>query len=151
TFMATPNRTKVLCAKAAISAVFAGVCAAVMVIASLGVARSVANEQVGARLSLTHADAWRAVGAIGLYAALGAVLAIGLGAMLRHAAAVVAVLLLMPFVIEPVLESTPRIGEHLGPLLPFTNAYEFTGVTWFSTAPIWWGPTGALLYFTGVV
>jgi hypothetical protein len=49
------------------------------------------------------------------------------------------------------LGSTPRVGEHLGPLLPFTNAYEFTGVPWFSGSPLWWGPLGALLYFTPVV
>jgi ABC-2 type transport system permease protein len=151
TFMATPNRTRVLCAKAAIAAVFAGGFAAVMVVASIAVARALASGHVGARLSLTHAETWRPVGAVGLYAALGAVLAIGLGALLRYAAAVIAVLLLMPFVIEPLLGSTPRFGEHLGPLLPFTNAYEFTGVRWFSGSPLWWGPVGALLYFTAVV
>jgi hypothetical protein len=32
-----------------------------------------------------------------------------------------------------------RVGEHLGPLLPFTNAYEFTGVPWFSGPPLLWG------------
>jgi ABC-2 type transport system permease protein len=54
-------------------------------------------------------------------------------------------------VIEPLLGSTPRVGEHVGPLLPFMNAYEFTGVRWFSGSPLWWGPVGALLYFTAVV
>lgn len=151
TFMATPNRTRVLSAKAGIAAVFSGVFAAVMVIASIAVAGALANGQVGARLSLTHADTWRPVGAVGLYAALGSVLAIGLGVLLRYAAAVIAVLVLMPFVIEPLLGSTPRLGEHVGPLLPFTNAYEFTGVPWFSGSPLWWGPLGALLYFTSVV
>lgn len=151
TFMATPNRTRVLCAKAGIAALVAGLFAAVMVIASIAVARALANEHVGARLSLTHAETWRPVGAVGLYAALGAVLAIGLGVLLRYVAAVIAVLLLMPFVIEPLLGSTPRVGEHVGPLLPFTNAYEFTGVSWFSASPLWWGPLGALVYFTSVV
>jgi ABC-2 type transport system permease protein len=151
TFMATPNRAGVLCARAGIAAVFAGVSAAVMVIASIAVARALASEHVGARLSLTHAETWRPGGAVGLYAALGAVLAIGLGVLLRYPAAVIAVLLLMPFVIEPLLGSAPRVGEHLGPLLPFTNAYEFTGVPWFSGSPLWWGPLGALLYFTSVV
>jgi ABC-2 type transport system permease protein len=149
--MATPNRTRVLCAKAAIAAGLAGVFAAVMVVASIVLARALANEQVGARLSLTQAATWRPVGAVGLHAALGAVLAVGLGTLLRHAAAVMAVLLLMPFVIEPLLGSTPRVGQHVGPLLPFTNAYEFTGVPWFSGFTPWWGPLGALFYFAGVV
>jgi len=78
-------------------------------------------------------------------------LAVGLGALLRHAAAVIAVLLLMQFVIEPLLGSMPRVGEHVGPLLPFTNAYEFTGVPWFSGFTPWWGPLGGLFYFAGVV
>jgi ABC-2 type transport system permease protein len=122
-----------------------------LVVASIVLARALANEQVGARLSLTQAATWRPVGAVGLHAALGAVLAVGLGTLLRHAAAVMAVLLLMPFVIEPLLGSTPRVGQHVGPLLPFTNAYEFTGVPWFSGFTPWWGPLGALFYFAGVV
>ena len=151
TFMATPHRSRVLGAKALITAVFAGVSAAGMVIASLLVARALANGQVGARLPLTHAEAWRPVGAVGLYAALGAVLAVGLAVLLRYAAAVIAVLLLMPFVIEPLLGSMPRIGEHVGPLLPFANAWAFTGVPWFGAFPPSWGPLGSLLYFTVVV
>jgi ABC-2 type transport system permease protein len=151
TFMAAPNRTRVLCAKAVIAAVFAGVFAAVMVIASITLARALATGQIGARLSLAQADAWRVIGAVGLYALLGAVLAVSLGVLLRHAAAVIALLLMMPFVIEPLLSSTPRVGERVGPLLPFANAYAFTGVPWFSGVQLWWGPLGSLLYFTGVV
>jgi ABC-2 type transport system permease protein len=100
---------------------------------------------------LAQADAWQAVGAVAVYAVLGAVLAVSLGALLRHAAAVIALLLLMPFVIEPLLGSTPRVGQRVGPLLPFTNAYAFTKVPWYSGVQLWWGPLGALLYFTGVV
>jgi ABC-2 type transport system permease protein len=151
TFMATPNRTRVLCAKAVIAAAFAGVFAAAMVIASIALAGALATGQIGDRMSLSHADAWRAVGAVGVYALLGAVLAVSLGVLLRHAAAVIALLLLMPFVIEPLLGSTPRVGQRVGPLLPFTNAYAFTGVPWYSGVQLWWGALGSLLYFTGVV
>jgi hypothetical protein len=151
TFLATPNRTLVLCAKAAVTAAFSGVFAAVMVIASVTAARVVAGERAGARLSLTEAPTWRLVGAVALYAALGTILAVGLGALLRHAAGVIAVLLLLPFVVEPLLGSTPRIGAHIGPLLPFANAFAFTEVPWFQGFPMWWGPEGALAYFTGVV
>jgi ABC-2 type transport system permease protein len=151
TFMATPNRTKVLCAKAVLAAAVAGVSAAVMVIASIALARALASEHVGARLSLAQAATWRPVGALALYAALGAVLAVSLGVLLRHAAAVVAVLLMMPFVIEPVLGSLPRVGDRLGPVLPFVNAYLFTEVPWWFAGVPWWGPLGALLYFCGVV
>ena len=53
TFMATPNRTLVLVAKAVVAAVFSAVCAAVMVIGSVVVARLVAKPLVGSQLSLT--------------------------------------------------------------------------------------------------
>jgi ABC-2 type transport system permease protein len=151
TFMATPDRTRVLLAKAVTSAVVSAVLAAVMVIVSLIVAQGVARGQVGARLSPTSADAWHAVGAIALFAALGAVLAVALGALLRHAAAVIALLLLLPYVIEPLLGNAPRIGEHLGPFMPFANAYAFTGVPWVAVYPPTWGALVSLMYFTGVV
>ena len=146
TFMATPNRTRVLCAKAVVTAVVAFVFAAVMVVASIALARAVASEQIGARLSFEQAATWRPVGAIALYAALAAVLAVGLGALIRHAAAVISVLLLTPFVIEPLVGSLPRVGERVSPLLPFSNAYTFTEVPWLDFTT-WWGPLGALLYF----
>lgn len=151
TFLASPNRTAVLCAKAGLTAVLAGVFAAAMVVASILVAQLLVAPQVGVRLSLAHAATWRPVGAIGLYAALGAVLAVGLGALLRHAAVVVAILVLLPFVVEPLLGAMPRIGERVGPLLPFANALAFTKVPWVQFSAMWWGPVGALVYFTSVV
>lgn len=151
TFIASPNRTRVLCAKAVLTAAVAGVSAAVIVMVSIALDRALVNGQAGARLSLAQAATWRPVGAVALYAALGAVLAVSLGVLLRHAAAVVAVVLTMPFVIEPVVGSLPRVGERVGPFLPFVNAYRFTEVPWWFSGALWWGPLGALLYFCGVV
>lgn len=45
----------------------------------------------------------------------------------------------------------PRVGARVGPLMPFANVNTFTEVEWVQTFPMWWGPLGALLYFTGVV
>jgi ABC-2 type transport system permease protein len=151
TFLATPNRTVVLCAKAAVTAALAGIFAAIMVIASILAAKLLVPPELGERLTLSHAATWRPVGAIGLYAALGAVLAVGLGALLRHAAVVIAILVLLPFVVEPLLGAMPRVGERVGPLLPFANAFTFTEIPWFQGFSMWWGPLGALAYFTAVV
>jgi hypothetical protein len=63
---------------------------------------------------------------------------------------VVALIVLMPFVVEPLLGATPRVGERVGPLLPFANAYTFTKVPFFQTFAMWWGPVGAALYFTAI-
>lgn len=151
TVLAAPNRTLVLGAKAVVASAASAVFAAVMVVLSIAAARAVGGERVGARLSLAEAVTWRPVGAIALYAALGAVLAVGLSALLRHTAGVIAILLLLPFVVEPLLGALPRVGARVGPLLPFTNAFTFTEVPWFQGFPMWWGPLGALAYFTGVV
>jgi ABC-2 type transport system permease protein len=151
TFQATPNRSVVLAAKAGVSAVFAGGLAAVMVVASIAVARALAVPYIGRRLSLAEAATWRPVGAIALYAALGAVLAVGVAALLRHAAGVVAMLVLVPFVVEPLVGSLPNVGSKVGPFLPFVNVFTFTEVPWFPTYEMHWGPWGALRYFSFIV
>jgi hypothetical protein len=151
TFLAMPRRTRVLAAKALVTALFSGLCAMAMVLASALAVRLVGTPEQGSALSFTEFAVWRAAGSIGLYGALGAVLAVSLGALVRHSAGVIAILLLLPFVIEPLLGSIPRVGARVGPLMPFANANTFTEVAWVQTFPMWWGPLGALLYFTGVV
>lgn len=150
TFLATPNRAWALAAKAIVMGAVSAVVTAVMVAGSIAFAASLVTAEQGAELSFTSTEVWRAVGAMSLYAVLGAVLAIGLGGLLRHAAAVVAVVLLMPFVIEPVLGALPQVGAQVGPWLPFGNAYTFTKTPWFQTFSLWWGPVGAALYFAAV-
>ena len=154
TFMATPNRSLVLIAKAVVAAVFSGVLTALMVIGAVLVGRMAAPPLVGveSHLSLAAAETWRAVGAIALYGVLTAVLGVGVGALLRHSAGAVAVLLMVPLVAEPILGNLPNIGSEVGPYLPFGNAFLFTRVQWLY--PVYdrpWGEVGSLLYFTAVV
>jgi hypothetical protein len=152
TFIANPNRTMVLLAKAVVAVVFAGVYTVLLTIAALVVARLSSDPLVGAELSLSHGGVWRLVFAMALYAALAAVLGVGIGALLRHTAGAVALLLLWPLVIEPILANLPDIGNGLGPYLPFGNVFVFTGVQWLYPAyDVPWGPFGALLYFVAVV
>ncbi|OKH84829.1 ABC transporter permease [Mycobacterium sp. ST-F2] len=149
TFLATPHRGVVLAAKAVVAAAFSGIVTAVMMVGAIGLARLLSSERAG-ELDLSGWEVWRAVGATSLYAVLGAVLAVALGALLRHTAAVVAVLVLMPFVVEPLLGTIPQIGGRIGSLLPFANAYAFTKTPWFQTFTMWWGPVGAAFYFAAV-
>jgi ABC-2 type transport system permease protein len=151
TFLASPERTLVLLAKSAVAAAVSAVITAAMVLASCLLAGQLITEDPGADLSATSPEVWRAVGAITLYAALCAILGVGLGALIRHSAGVIAVVLLVPFVAEPLLGSAPRIGHRVGPLLPFTNAYAFTEVPSLVTFTMWWGPLGSLVYFTALV
>jgi ABC-2 type transport system permease protein len=76
---------------------------------------------------------------------------VALGALIRHSAGVISLVLFLPFVVEPLLGSTPKIGKHVGPLLPFANAAQFTKVPSFQTYPMRWGPNGSLLYFAALI
>jgi hypothetical protein len=152
TFMATPDRTLVLVAKAIVAGVFSTVYAAVMTIAAVVVAHVVAPPLVGSHLSFADPATWRLIGAITLYAALTAVLGVGVAALLRHSAGAVAVLLLWPLLVEPVVGNLPSIGSEVGPYLPFANIFRFLDVQWLY--PVYdtpWGQTGSLLYFAAVV
>jgi ABC-2 type transport system permease protein len=152
TFMATPNRSLVLVAKAIVAAVFSAAYAAVMTVAAVLVAQLMAPPLVGSHLSFVDPDTWRLVGAITLYAALTAVLGVGVAALLRHSAGAVAVLLLWPLLVEPVLGNLPSIGSEVGPYLPFANVFRFIDVQWLYPAyAMPWGEVGSLLYFVTVV
>jgi hypothetical protein len=152
TFMATPNRTLVLVAKAVVAAMFSAVYAAALTIAAVVVGRLMAPPLVGSNLSLVDPGTWRLVGAISLFAALAAVLGVAVAALLRHSAGVVAVLLMWPLVAEPILGNLPNIGSEVGPYLPFGNAFLFTRVQWlYPVYDMPWGELGSLLYFAAVV
>jgi ABC-2 type transport system permease protein len=152
TFMATPDRTLVLAAKALVAAVFSAAYAAVMTIVAVVVAHLMAPPLVGSHLSFVDPGTWRLIGAITLYAALTAVLGVGVAALLRHSAGAVAVLLLWPLVAEPILGNLPNIGSEVGPYLPFANAFTFLRVQWlYPVYDMPWGEFGSLVYFAGVV
>jgi hypothetical protein len=152
TFMATPTRTLVFVAKAIIASAFSAVYAAVMTIAAVMVARLMAPPLVGPNLSFVDPDTWRLAGAITLYASLTAVLGVGVAALLRHSAGAVAVLLLWPLLVEPVLGNLPSIGSEAGPYLPFANVFRFIDVQWlYPVYAMPWGVLGSLLYFMAVV
>ncbi|WP_422742509.1 ABC transporter permease [Mycobacterium sp. WMMD1722] len=142
TFLAVPRRPLVLVAKAVVAGGFSGLCAALTsVVAALIAGLSPAAEST-----------WRAVGAVTLYAVLAAVLGVAVGALIRFAAGAVAVLLLWPLVIEPVLGNMPNIGSEIGAYLPFANMFEFLDVAWlFPAYSVPWGQAGAVVYFAIVV
>jgi hypothetical protein len=152
TFAATPNRPLVLAAKAVVVASFSAAFTAALVVASVAVARLAADPLVGAGLSLAGSAVWRVVAALAVFAAAAAVLGVGVGALLRHAAGAVAVLLMWPLVVEPILGNLPSIGPSVGPYLPFANVFVFADVQWlFPTYVMPWGPFGSLIYFITVV
>jgi ABC-2 type transport system permease protein len=152
TFIATPNRTLVLAAKAVVAAVFSGIYTAVMVVGSVLVTRLFATPPTGSHLSLLGPDTWHAAGAIALYAVMAAVLGVGVGALLRAGPGAVAVLLLWPLVAEPMLGNLPDAGPRIGRYLPFANVFVFTDVSWlYPVYDMPWGRLGSLAYFSAMV
>jgi len=152
TFMATPNRSLVLAAKAVVALVFSAVYAAVMTAIAVVVAHLTTPPLVGTQLSFVELDTWRLIGAISLYAALTAVLGVGVAALLRHSAGAVAVLLLWPLLVEPVVGNLPDVGSEVGPYLPFANVFRFIDVQWlYPSYTMPWGEMGSLMYFVVVV
>jgi hypothetical protein len=152
TFMATPHRTLVLFAKAVVAAMFSAVYAAALTIAAVAVGRLMAPPLIGSDVSFADPGTWRLVGAISLFAALAAALGVAVGALLRHSAGAVAVLLMWPLVAEPILGNLPNIGSEVGPYLPFGNVFLFTRVQWlYPVYDMPWGELGSLLYFAAVV
>ncbi len=150
TFMATPRRSRVLLAKAVVAMSLSGLLAAVMALGSMVLVRAMLDDRQGVLLALDRGGPWRTIGAITLYAVLAALFAVALAALLRHSAAVIAVLLLLPFVVEPLLGVMPGVGSRVGPLFPFANANAFTEIPWLQSFSMWWGPVGSACYFAGV-
>jgi len=152
TFVATPNRAQILISKAVVVSVFSAVFAALMVVGAVAVARLFNTSTSAANLSLTLPEMWHLVGAVALYAALAAVLGVGVGALLRAGPGAVAVLLLWPLVVEPLLGNLPDVGSEVGPYLPFGNIFIVTEVPWlYPTYAMPWGPVGSLVYFAAIV
>jgi ABC-2 type transport system permease protein len=152
TFAAIPHRTLVIVAKAVVASVFSAVFTAALSIGAVLVAGMASDPLLGAQLSLTGSGVWRVTGALASYAALAAVLGVAVGALLRYAAGAVAVLLLWPLVVEPIVGNLPDIGSEVGPYLPFGNAFTFADVQWLYPAySMPWDRFGSVLYFAMVV
>ena len=151
TFIATPNRTLVLVAKAIVVSLFSAIYAAVMVVGSVLVARFLTTT-LTAGLSLSRPEVWHVVGAVALYAALAATLGVAVGALVRAGPAAVAALLMWPLVVEPVVGNLPDVGTEVGPYLPFGNIFIVTEVPWlYPVYAMPWGPIGSLVYFAVMV
>ena len=152
TFLAVPQRTRVLLSKAVVAAAFSAVCAVLAGIAAVLVTRWTAPPSAGTKLSLAEPGAWRAIFAVTLYAVLAAFLGVAVGALVRFAAGAVAVLLLWPLVVEPIIGNMPDVGGQIGAYLPFANMFDFLQVAWlFPSYEVPWGHWGSLLYFVAVV
>jgi ABC-2 type transport system permease protein len=156
TFQAVPDRTAVLVSKTVVVAAVSGVVGEVVAFASWGIARLIKPD---ADLAITTADQWRNVAGVGLVYAVGAVLAIGVGLLVRQTAAAVAAILVWSLLVESLIGLIPTIGVKIQAWLPFNTATHFLngdqGVVASGQAQVQgidypFGPWVSLLYFAGV-
>lgn len=145
TFQATPNRAKVLGAKAGLVGVYGAILTFVLGFAAFFLAKAIAGTD-GSRELLFDSEGWRALYGVPIYAFLCAVLAVGVGALLRQSAAAIALLLLWPLMLEGLVGLFGSTGHKIQAFLPFQNANYFLSGDGGSV-DFHWGPWGALAYF----
>ncbi|MFF0817365.1 ABC transporter permease [Rhodococcus sp. NPDC003318] len=145
TFQAVPKRDSVLVTKAALIGIFGAVLTFVLTFGAYAIAKAAAGSEAGALLTLSGAEAWRAIYGVPIYALLCVALAVGVGSLVRQSAGAITLLLLWPLLIESLFGLFGKVGREIQPFLPFANANHFLGsdqgIDWH------WGPWGSLVYF----
>lgn len=159
-FVATPNRLAVLLAKTAFITAFAALLGLVVAVLSWLAAVVLAGSTND--LSLDSGVDWRGTVGYALVYAGYAIIAIGVGMLVRQSAAAISILLVWALVIEQVVGSIFffALDINLWGWLPFQNAGNFgtagdpTATGAEQGAPIiefpFGGPWGSLAYFVGV-
>ncbi|MBF6329117.1 ABC transporter permease subunit [Nocardia transvalensis] len=150
TFMAVPNRTSVLLAKAGLIAVAAAALSAVLTFVSFFIFKAIVSADGGRNLSLTHGDP-RVFYSVPIFIALVVFLAVGIGALIRQSAGALTLLIVWPVLIEPIIGAFGKVGRNIQVLLPFQNAGRFLGTAGGDGLPWHWGAWGGLLYFAAFV
>lgn len=124
TLQAQPGRTRVLWTKAGVVAALALVIGEVAAFATFAVSQFFDAANV---LVLNSADDWRLVAGYGLVYALVSVIAVSVGALVRHPAGAVTGLLVWSLALENLINLIPGVGADIYRLLPFVNGTLFAG------------------------
>jgi ABC-2 type transport system permease protein len=122
TFQTTANRTRVLWTKAGLVGGLALVMGEVLAFTTFFLARLVAHDDV---LRLVTVDDWRMVAGHGVVYGIGAVIAVGVGALVRQTAGAISLLLVWTLLVENLVQLIPNVGQDISRWLPFNNATLF--------------------------
>ncbi|RLK60268.1 hypothetical protein [Actinokineospora cianjurensis] len=149
TFQAVPHRATALLAKTVVTAVPAMLIGAVVGFGSWAVFQAI---NPFPELALDTAQDWRAVAGQVLVFGITAVLALGVGTLIRQTAGAVAVLLVYALLVEGLVGLIPKIGDDIQHWLPFFAADRFLGLRDGGPQPqdLPLGPWGYLAYFAAV-
>ncbi|MGE0297463.1 hypothetical protein [Pseudonocardia sp.] len=124
-FLAAPDRTSSILAKAVVVAAASAAIGLVAAFPAWGLARLLAPH---ADLALASGAHWRAVAGVALVYAVVAVFGVGTGVLLRHGGGALTLLLVLMTVGEGVVSVLPVVGPAVTPWLPFTNLTRFLTV-----------------------
>jgi ABC-2 type transport system permease protein len=122
TFQAVPRRTAVLVSKTVVVALLAGVVGEIIAFGCWGLTRLIKPD---ANLAIQTADDWRNVAGVGLVYVVGAILALGVGLLIRQTAGAVAVILVWSLLVESLVGLIPTVGVKIQAWLPFNVASHF--------------------------
>ncbi|HEX8865876.1 MAG TPA: hypothetical protein VF821_09495, partial [Lentzea sp.] len=107
TFLAVPNRTSALVAKTVVVALIAGILGEIIAFGSVGIAKVISS---GSDLAINTAAEWRHVAGVGLVYAIGAIIAVAVGILVRQTAGAVAILLVWQMLAEGLVGLIPKAG-----------------------------------------
>ncbi|MFE3545133.1 ABC transporter permease [Nocardia sp. NPDC059177] len=142
-FLAVPNRTKVVVSKAALVGGYAAVLTGVLSLIAFAVAKLIAGDTA---TNLVLDGNWRGIYSVPIYALLCVFLAIGVGVLVRQSAAAISLIVLWSLLLENLLGAFGGFGRAVKPFLPFQNANRFLSVEEYE-ANWHWGIWGSLIYF----
>ncbi len=155
-FLAVPSRTGVLISKAVLLAFISFVVVELTSIGCFLLARAVHGPGASAEaFAVETAADYRVIWGPGVIVALAAVLAVGVGTLIRQSAGAIAILLLWPLLIENLFALFGKFGRDLAPYLPFNSSRRFyagdESFNRFDTGmPNWW-EGGAIFAGTAAV
>lgn len=126
TFAATPRRVRVLISKAIVTAVFAAVAEALVVLFCFVLSSAITSNR-GSNVSLSdEPEARAALIGIVVFAVIVSLLGLGLGMIIRNTPAAVAVLILWPLVVENIIIAILSASgvENPQKFLPYISGFE---------------------------
>ncbi len=149
TFAATPNRTKVLTAKAVVFAVITYITCLISVLIAFGVGQAIFT-QVGVGASIGQPGVLRVILMSALYLTIGGLFALGLGTLVRHTAGGITAFVVMMLVLPGIVGALPSPwSSDIGRYLPNAAGLAMTSVIKQHAGGDMLGPLGGLAVFCG--
>ncbi|MGV9670424.1 ABC transporter permease [Gordonia sp. NPDC003504] len=121
-FLAVPNRPRVLIAKAVVYVALTVITTLVLAVVCILILQAGLGTSV---VGFGNSSVIRQIWGTPIFAALCVLLSMGVGALVRQTAGAISIVLVWMLVLETILGSVPRVRDWVGPFLPFANGTRF--------------------------